>query len=196
MVAPSLEDSSLPLANEIPPDALATLVGWFWASVHRCPNGCWEWQRERSRRGGYGMVRYKTGGRVKWTGAHRIAYQLCIEPVTRDVCVLHICDNPPCVRPDHLFVGSRGDNNRDTAAKGRHRSKGLCGSSAPCARLTEGQVIEMRQRYCSGESASAIARDMGVTPQHAARVCAGLSWRHLPMSAPPTGAARRERGAA
>lgn len=77
----------------------------------RMPNGCLEWQGPRDRQG-YGKV---GGGAL----AHRAAYAMAKgDPSGK--CVLHRCDNPPCVDPEHLWLGTIGDNNRDTAEKGRH----------------------------------------------------------------------------
>jgi len=112
----------------------------FWAKVdkqgpipaHRPELGpCWPWTGAVPKRSGYG--RFNTG--VKRAGhwvvvnAHRYSWKLHNGPVPDGLCVLHRCDNKPCVRPDHLFVGTKGDNNRDMVAKGRHwRQAGRQGS--------------------------------------------------------------------
>lgn len=75
------------------------------------PSGCLEWRGPCDPKG-YGKV---NGGKL----AHRVSYQLA-KGDPGEACVLHRCDNPPCIEPDHLFLGTRGDINRDTAAKGRH----------------------------------------------------------------------------
>lgn len=79
-------------------------------------DGCWEWQG--SRYGfGYGRLYLGDGTRVK---AHRFSYELFNGSVPRNLCVLHYCDNPICVRPDHLFLGTLSDNTQDMVSKGRH----------------------------------------------------------------------------
>lgn len=86
-------------------------------------DGCWEWQAQRDKKG-YG--RLTTGGKKVF--AHRFSYELFVGPVG-DLFVCHSCDNPSCVRPDHLFVGTHADNMADMRAKGRgHRrpSPALC----------------------------------------------------------------------
>ena len=67
---------------------------------------------------GYGQLTY--GGKA-WR-AHRLAWTQTYGPIPPGLCVLHQCDNPPCIEPTHLFLGTRGDNNRDAAAKGRTRN--------------------------------------------------------------------------
>lgn len=86
---------------------------WFWHHV-RVGDDCWEWQRYRNNHG-YGALRFK--GQQAY--AHRVAWRLWHGDYPDHLCVLHHCDNPACVRPDHLFLGTRKDNSRDMIAKGR-----------------------------------------------------------------------------
>lgn len=87
----------------------------FWAKVSKS-DGCWEWIGRKDG-GGYGKV-YDEGKRDLC--AHRVAWALTYGPAPHDAQVLHRCDNPACVRPDHLFLGTNTDNMRDMVAKGRH----------------------------------------------------------------------------
>lgn len=77
-------------------------------------NGCWEWQGSRTDQG-YGKFRF---GRDQL--AHRVAFRLLRGPISSDWCILHRCDNPPCVNPDHLFIGDRALNNKDRSTKDRN----------------------------------------------------------------------------
>lgn len=86
----------------------------FWDRTTRMPNGCWEWHGARNDRG-YGTV-------TKNVRAHRYAYELLGGPIPEGMCVCHTCDNPPCINPAHLFLGTIGENNRDRHAKGRTNS--------------------------------------------------------------------------
>jgi hypothetical protein len=91
----------------------------WWSKVAVTPE-CWLWMAARDR-DGYGKFAIGLGGHDQiHTRAHRFAYEAFVEPVPEGMVVCHRCDNPPCVRPDHLFVGTPLDNNNDKVAKGRH----------------------------------------------------------------------------
>jgi hypothetical protein len=102
-------------------------------------NGCWEWCGYRGPQG-YGQIGNEAG---RPESAHRVSYRLRVGPIPPGVFVCHRCDNPPCVNPDHLFLGTPGDNVRDMLSKGREAR----GFDLPHTRLTETQVREIRARY-------------------------------------------------
>lgn len=87
----------------------------FWDKV-LVGDGCWEWQAGTQKHNGYGS--FSMNGRdVK---AHRVSWLLWYGEIPKGLRVLHRCDNPPCIRPDHLFLGTQKDNVLDAVAKGRH----------------------------------------------------------------------------
>jgi hypothetical protein len=89
----------------------------FWARVRR-GDGCWEWQGTRLPTG-YGFAGTSYDRLVGERYAHRIAYVMEHGTIPRGMCICHKCDNPACVRPDHLFLGTYQDNTRDAMRKGR-----------------------------------------------------------------------------
>lgn len=126
------------------PEALATR---FWSKVAK-GDGCWEWQASRMATG-YGAFGYL--GKV--VTAHRMSWILAHGEVAGDAHVCHHCDNRPCVRPDHLFLGTASDNIRDMARKGRNRVK-----------LTNESVVSILNRYDAKEATQRqLAREYGVT---------------------------------
>lgn len=133
---------------------------------HFAPAGtgaCWLWTGRVDRQG-YGQFRLDSG-RVR--RAHRAAWLLYVGPLAPEQCVCHDCpggDNPRCVNPAHLFVGSRGDNNRDAIRKGRLRRPPvnvLRGERNPQARFTNVEAAAIRARR-TGQSAAELAAEYGV----------------------------------
>lgn len=128
---------------------------WFWSQIVRSGD-CWIFRGLPP--GRYGEVTLADGRR---TGAHRVAARLAGHKVGPGDVVCHRCDNPPCVNPAHLFVGTQADNMADKAAKGRAAARSRNGA----AKLTDEQFDEIERRVAAGERQNALAREFGVSPQ-------------------------------
>jgi len=138
----------------------------------RKTDGCWIWLGGRDK-DGYGMFRGTVSG-ITYKKAHRFSYAYHNGDVTPGMHVMHSCDNPCCVNPAHLSVGTNADNMRDKASKGRSRV--LKGEQAHTAILTEEQVLAIRR---DPRPHTEIAVDYGVTAQTIRDVKTRRSWAHL-----------------
>ena len=118
----------------------------FWKKVKKLETGkcCWEWTAYLKNKG-YGQ--FKANG--KNILAHRFSFQNHHNRLIQDgMCILHICDNPKCVNPNHLIEGTQQDNMTDMVNKGRGR--GCKGEKHHKSKLTEKQVLEIREKYSQG----------------------------------------------
>lgn len=121
-------------------------IDFFWKNVNKT-DGCWIWTGSVNR-DGYGTMSVSK----RTTGAHKVSYIMAygVEP-NHNVC--HTCDNPGCVRPDHLFDGTQKENIQDSIQKGRFRfvpKISIQGSLNGKAKLDEHKVKEIREKYSSG----------------------------------------------
>lgn len=141
----------------------------FYARVQRTES-CWTWTGKTDK-SGYGVF-YKDGGDFR---AHRVAYAIGngVGPGTMFVC--HRCDNPRCVRPDHLFLGSNRENTADRHAKGRSAK----GSSSGAAKLTESDVAAIRAALRGGAKQVDMAIRFGITQANVSEIARGKTWRHV-----------------
>ena len=119
---------------------------------------------------------------VFWDGhrfwkAHRYAWTIEHGPIPGALDVLHRCDNPPCVRTAHLFLGTAADNVADMFAKGRGRRTPLRGSSNGRARLTWESVTQIRERARLGETRGGLAAQFGVSKRAIQFVVEGTTWQ-------------------
>ena len=139
-------------------------------------DGCWEWTGCKDRCG-YGQI--KIAGRMH--SAHRTAYQLYVGIIPDGLCVCHQCDNPSCVRPDHLFLGTNADNMQDCITKGRFKYlvRNQAGESNKSAKLTIAQVQTIRAMYKQGVSQRKLAREFGVAQSNISMIVCYQTWREL-----------------
>ena len=162
---------------------MSTLEKRFWAKVRKT-EGCWLWVGCRDHHG-YGQIARggKYGGHMK---AHRASYELSVGPVPDGMHVLHRCDNPSCVRPDHLFLGDHSANMRDMWNKGRGRCDGggRPGSANGNHRLTEEQVASIIRRHRAGDSSRKLGAEFGVSKTLVLMIARGDVWKHIDRSRP------------
>lgn len=150
-------------------------------------DGCWLWTGFCEEYG-YGSVHVakvlaREFGHARML-AHRAAYALTYGPIPGDLCVLHRCDNPPCVRPDHLFLGTRVDNMHDMIAKGRHVPLAhRSGEQHGMAKLTWEQVREIRRLLAEGKSHTDISRQFGADRKTIYNIHVNKQWK---LSTNPT----------
>lgn len=151
----------------------------FWRYVSPCPmSGCWHWT------GGitpFGHGRFRLGRLEGQIGPHVFSYAMHVAPVPEGVCVLHHCDNPGCVNPGHLFLGDRGDNARDAAAKGRLKHNFAPGwnparGTGRTRKITEADVIAIRQ---DDRPATEIAKAYGLCASSVWKIRSRRKWRHV-----------------
>jgi hypothetical protein len=138
------------------------------------PNsGCWLWIGAIGGEDDRGLISVN-GGPIT---AHRVAWLLYCGEIPKGMNVLHTCDVPSCVNPDHLWLGSKLDNTRDSMRKGRFKypPQGR-GEQNTKAKLTEADVLEIRTDVLSRKE---YAQKFGVTPAHISHVKLRRNWKHL-----------------
>lgn len=163
-------------------------VVYFWANVQKTDR-CWLWIGGTDK-GGYGKL--MTAGRHR--RAHQVAWELAYgRPVPSGMAVCHNCpggDNPACVNPAHLFLGSIQDNNADKQAKGRQARGASHGSRTKPdqtprgernnhARLTADLVRSIRERHANGETCTSLAHELGMGRAAISHIVHRRNWKHV-----------------
>jgi len=142
-------------------------------------NNCWNWMGAKNDCG-YGVI----GRGTRCHGiskAHRVAYEIFhFTDLHKTICVCHICDNPACVNPKHLFLGTQADNVADMIAKGRNTPPPVRkGEEANFAKLTEQQIRQIRKLSKAGTSSRKIAKSFAVSKTTILQIVNHKSWRHV-----------------
>jgi hypothetical protein len=148
----------------------------FWAKVEKTDT-CWNWTAGKTTNG-YGHFYVN---RVKMR-AHRFSFQLKHNRLIKEgMCILHSCDNPLCVNPNHLSEGTQQENITDMCNKGRYYSgEGLKGEKNNLSKLTEIQVKEIREKYAKGgTSYEKLRKEYGVGKSAISRIINRKTWQHI-----------------
>ena len=145
----------------------------FWEKVDvRGRNECWLWTA--SLQNGYGQIGIK--GQRSPGKAHRVSWELHHGVIPEGLEVLHTCDNPRCVNPRHLFLGSQTDNLEDMTGKGRRRQGNAFGADNPSSKLTEKDVRKIRRLVKSGWTHGKLAKIYGVSRPAISAIIRGETW--------------------
>lgn len=154
----------------------------FWSKVNKEPGQgpegkCWEWTAGRNGKKGWLYGQFWVCKKMR--RAHRISWVIANGSISPDICVLHTCDNPACVNPDHLWLGTHLDNVKDREEKDRGGS--ASGEHHGRSKLTEVQVCEIRKRYANSSEPSQrkLAREFGVSRTVIQRIINRKIWAHL-----------------
>lgn len=150
----------------------------FWSKVNKdgpimsgMDAPCWIWIGGKNKQG-YGTFRANDST----IRAHRFSYEIHNGPISKGHDVLHRCDNPSCVRPNHLFTGTDQDNNDDMKQKGRDCK----GEDRPVAKLTNKEVVEIRKIYSEGGiSYRNLGKQFGVHKGTVCHIVTNRTWRHI-----------------
>jgi len=140
----------------------------FWQKVHKTDR-CWLWIGGKFG-SGYGAFNDRNR---KPQGAHRISWLFHFGEIPSGLLVCHHCDNPICVRPDHLFVGTEKDNQVDRVRKGR----GGIGERNGNSKLTTEKVKLMRQKLAAGATTTMVAKEFGVSQEMASYIRLNRYWK-------------------
>lgn len=145
----------------------------FWSKVETGP-GCWMWIGSLDKKG-YG--RFMHDGRCAL--AHRVSYYLAYGGIPGGLHVLHTCDNPGCVNPDHLWLGTNLDNVLDSSKKKRRHTPRNQGGSNPSSKVSEKDIEEIKDRLSQGFTQVEVAQEYGLSKASLSRIANNQAWKEV-----------------
>lgn len=158
------------------PKKVTPLADRFWSYVDKGPD-CWLWNGCNDGDDGYGRI--KLGRRN--IGSHRASWLIHFGEIPDGLQVCHTCDNPPCVRPEHLFLGTNRENSLDCVNKGRNKPPDNRGSRSGVSKLTEADVIAIRAAYTPQKhgSKAKLAEHFGISIGTLSAIIWRRRWKHI-----------------
>lgn len=141
----------------------------FWARVNKTEE-CWLWEGPRNHFG-YGLFAFAR----QTLATHRVSFELAYGPIPSPLFVLHKCDNPRCVNPEHLYLGTQLDNMRDRQSRTGYPQ----GIKHHMAKLTENEVREIRRLYADGTSQISLAEQFNSDQTNISMIVNRKTWRHI-----------------
>lgn len=150
----------------------------FWEKVKKTST-CWLWKASVNTQG-YGQIMIDKKPR----GSHRVSWELAHGSIPNNLWVLHKCDNPPCVNPDHLYLGTAKDNADDMISRNRQNNvrpkNPAIGSRHGRSKLIESEVIEIRNRYKTKNiSQRKLAKEFNISQAAILSIIHRRGWRHI-----------------
>ncbi len=148
----------------------------FWSKVQKSDGGCWEWTAHRNRKG-YG--RFSVNAAIGPRFAHRLAFADAFGRIPAGKFILHGCDNPACVNPAHLRIGTAKENVADMDERQRRVTPAVNGEANPFSKLTDEKVTAIRAAYIDGMPRTELSASFDVNPLTLQDIIYGRSWTHL-----------------
>lgn len=148
------------------------------SQIDKTEDKCWNW-KGWIKPSGYGHI---TCTRLKIQSTHRMAWRVFKGEIPKGLCVLHKCDNKKCCNPDHLYLGTVKDNTRDALErgqfpKGKNPSKGFPGEKHHKAKLTNENIMQIRELRKKGHTYSEISKLFNIDSKHISKIARGLAWK-------------------
>src|SRR3990167_5188889 len=148
----------------------------FFYKTRTLPNGCLDWIAAKNGAYGYGRFHLKKHAML----AHRVSWVISNGPIQPGLSVLHKCDRPSCVNPNHLFLGTQAENMADMISKGRigrRDGSGLCGENHPFAKINNKIVRKIREARSSGIKYKFLSDKFGLSISQLCQISNGNAWK-------------------
>jgi HNH endonuclease len=146
----------------------------FWEKIDRSGRGCWLWKCGKNQ-DGHGILFWKfENDRCYNVSPHRLSYEIHFGPIPDGLQVRHACNNPACVNPKHLLLGTHDDNMRDKAAAGTVK-----GEKNPACKITAADVRAIRKMHAKGSGIKALERRFNVKKSQIHNIVTRKSWGHI-----------------